>query len=363
MSDKPGHLTDWNLCGVVAVRSAFGAGLRPPSQEAFSSGQQPPPPPAAATTLTVQSSQLCFRPAPTALAADMLCSQSSSAPPPHGASQSPGPEHPIDARTYEHLLWGPLTGPLTAPPPAVSVTGAPSPHYPRYYGYPAPAPRGYCAGYPALSPSSSGYAAPPCPGGDSTGYVCLTPMTPTPGSVQSRPRSAELESAEPAEKKRRGRKKGQTRESGAWTANKRLGRPLGTTRANGYKVGCRGGRRKGTTRANGYKVSGGRPRGTTRANGYKVSTGRPKGTTVANGYKCSTGRPRGPAGATKEEETPGSRPPASQDMATPEPTAAPGQCLMTSGDRWSELPLAVFQCWDLLSAGMRLSLKYCGCKL
>ena len=99
--------------------------------------------------------------------------------------------------------------------------------------------------------------------------------------------------ADQPQRKQRGRKKGQTKSSGAWVAHKVLGRPVGTTRANGYKVGSRGGRRKGTTRANGFKVSGGRPKGTTAANGYKVSPGRPKGTTAANGYRVGQGRPRG----------------------------------------------------------------------
>ncbi|XP_043231497.1 nascent polypeptide-associated complex subunit alpha, muscle-specific form-like [Amphibalanus amphitrite] len=110
-------------------------------------------------------------------------------------------------------------------------------------------------------------------------------------AVSANPASFPAAPDEP-QKKQRGRKKGQTKSSGAWVAHKVLGRPVGTTRANGYKVGSRGGRRKGTTRANGYKVSGGRPKGTTAANGYKVSPGRPRGTTAANGYRVGQGRPR-----------------------------------------------------------------------
>ncbi|XP_037067864.1 UPF0461 protein C5orf24 homolog [Pollicipes pollicipes] len=211
----------------------------------------------------------------------MLYGPGASVLPPHGCPPQLGGE-PASAAACD-LLWGPLTAP---PDPQAS------PHYPHYYAYQSYPVHGYCPSYSSpLPPSAPSYCAPPSAPADPPGYVCLTPLTPLTPAPRSPPRSE----PESGEKKRRGRKKGQTRDSGAWTANKRLGRPLGTTRANGYKVGCRGGRRKGTTRENGFKVSGGRPRGTTRANGYKVSTGRPKGTTVANGYKCSSGRPRASA--------------------------------------------------------------------
>ena len=242
-------------------------------------------------------------------------------PPQQQQQQQQAPPQPGDSyRDPEHPSQQQLSPtPMPAPPPPPSPYGGPdygcqpqaalsslSPLPGLYRGLQHPArQQQQTSPPPGLEPGRQRQtvSAAPLSALGSPGSVPLVTDGPGPGflyhggvAATSMPASFAVTAATSAtetEKKQRGRKKGQTKSSGAWVAHKVLGRPVGTTRANGYKVGSRGGRRKGTTRANGYKVSGGRPKGTTAANGYKVSPGRPRGTTAANGYRVGQGRPRG----------------------------------------------------------------------